>query len=837
MKTLRWLGGCLALVLVGPLWAQTTNSPRLLYVMPAGGQAGSTVEITITGQDLDDAQGLHFNFPGVTVERLGSEKPPPVDAKAKKPSALGKPMPAQVSHRFKITLPSSAPVGIQDVRVVTKSGVSNPRAFVVGDGHELLEKEPNNDVGQAQRADLNSTVHGVILQPTDVDYFLFQGKKGQRIVISCLTTSIDSKLPAVLDLYSISGTLLGSNRGYQGNDAVLDAMLPDDGDYYVRLHGFTYTQGGPDFFYRLTIGTSPWIDAVFPSIVEAGKESVVTVIGRNLPEGRPVGDMHPGGRALESIVLKVKPTAAAAGLALTGFVAPPASFADGFEVRLRGSAGSSNGYLLHVAGSPVVKDDDGNDSPATAQRIQVPCVVAGRIEKKADVDWYAFSAKKGDALSIELFGDRLGSPMDLVLQLRNAKGTVITDQDDSIDIVSPQFFTQTSDPPRYRFVPSADGEYHVMVTGKEAFTHFGLRHLYHLRIAPEQPDFRLVAMPTSLISPEGVAVGRAGQQAYTVYVQALDGFNSDITIMAEGLPKGVTFKSQIIPAGVKQTAVVVGAAADAADWTGPIRLVGTASISGKKVTREARAATITWPVQQVTPTITRLDRELVLAVRDKPPFSLAATIDKIVVQPGERITIPVKLERLQPNFQTTVQVTSLAVPQGLVVQPLALTPGKDSGNVVIDTKQTVPPGVYSLVLRGTTGPVQPKPQPKPGDKVLSLPASPVLLTILPKSIAKLKVDATIPRLAPGESRDLPVEVARLMNYDGPFKVELIIPKDVKGLQAPAAQIKAGENATKLVVSASADAPVGVARLIVRLTANYQGIAVVQDSKLSVNVVP
>ncbi len=40
---------------------------------------------------------------------------------------------AVTSQRFKVTLPENASLGVHDVRILTKTGVSNPRAFVVGD--------------------------------------------------------------------------------------------------------------------------------------------------------------------------------------------------------------------------------------------------------------------------------------------------------------------------------------------------------------------------------------------------------------------------------------------------------------------------------------------------------------------------------------------------------------------------------------------------------------------------------------------------------------------------------------------------------------------------------
>src|SRR5437660_5024782 len=88
-------------------WGQSVPPPRLLYVMPPSGQAGSTFEILLTGQDIDTAEGLYFNFPGVTAERLGSEKASqPVDPKLKKQPAK---MQGLLSQNFKVTLPGNAP--------------------------------------------------------------------------------------------------------------------------------------------------------------------------------------------------------------------------------------------------------------------------------------------------------------------------------------------------------------------------------------------------------------------------------------------------------------------------------------------------------------------------------------------------------------------------------------------------------------------------------------------------------------------------------------------------------------------------------------------------------
>ncbi|MBI3821971.1 MAG: PPC domain-containing protein, partial [Planctomycetes bacterium] len=367
------------------MMAPTQGSPRISHIMPIGGQAGTTFDLKVTGQDLKDVEGLHFNFPGVKVQVEGSEVTP-VEKK-------GKPAPPLNSQKFKVTLPANAPIGIQDVRIVTKAGISNPRAFVVSDHKEFAEEEPNDDVPKAQRIELNSSVSGVISVPTDVDYYVFAGKKGQRVICSVLSTSVDSRLPALIQLFTATDNYLGSNRSYSQNDAVVDAVLPADGDYYVRICSFSYTQGGIDYFYRLTVSTAPWIDAVFPSVVEAGKEAQVTVYGRNLPGGKLDPDLLVNDRPLEKAVVTVKASAdpmALQRLAFTGFMMPPSSMLDGFDHRLKNASGQSNPFLMTYASAPVVLDSGDNDTQDKAQQLPMPCVIAGRIEKKADKDWYAF---------------------------------------------------------------------------------------------------------------------------------------------------------------------------------------------------------------------------------------------------------------------------------------------------------------------------------------------------------------------------------------------------------------------------------------------------------------
>ena len=266
-------------LLLGAGFAAGQTGPQLLTVFPPGAKGGDTVEVTCSGVGFDGDEKLLFGHKGFTAERVGGAT---VDPKAPKGAPAA-------SVKFKVTVPKDA-AGTTDVRVVSKSGLSNPRAFVVGNLTEANETEPNNDVGQAQKIELDTTVNGVITTPIDVDYVAFKAKAGQNIVVYCLTTSIDSKLSADLLVVSPDGKPLAENRGYRGGDAVLDFKAPTDGEYLVRVAQFAYTTGGSDHFYRLTVTTGPWVDAVFPlsrtnDATPSAATSMVEADGLFKPEG------------------------------------------------------------------------------------------------------------------------------------------------------------------------------------------------------------------------------------------------------------------------------------------------------------------------------------------------------------------------------------------------------------------------------------------------------------------------------------------------------------------------------------------------------------------------
>ena len=155
---IRAFPALIALVFGGSL--VQAASPSLGGISPLGGQRGTDAVVTFNGVRLADAQEVLIYYPGVTVKKLEVVND------------------AQVKVTF--TIAADCKLGEHLFRMRTAGGISEARTFWVGALPSVDEKEPNSEFEQGQPIPFNSTVHGSIAGE-DVDYFVVEVKKGQRI--------------------------------------------------------------------------------------------------------------------------------------------------------------------------------------------------------------------------------------------------------------------------------------------------------------------------------------------------------------------------------------------------------------------------------------------------------------------------------------------------------------------------------------------------------------------------------------------------------------------------------------------------------------------------------
>ena len=203
-------------------------APRLLTTMPMGAKAGTTVEVTITGEHIEDAE-LQFSSSKVSA--------------VPKRNAEG----VVMQNKFVVSIAPDATPQICEARVMTRRGISSSRAFSIHNMEEIVREKPNTTLQTALPLPANSICNATTTTKA-VDYYSIQTTKGHRYAIECATSGIDSKLTPVLIVADPAGRDLLVNR----RSGFLDFTAPADGPCVIKVHGLTF-QGGAENFYRLVI--------------------------------------------------------------------------------------------------------------------------------------------------------------------------------------------------------------------------------------------------------------------------------------------------------------------------------------------------------------------------------------------------------------------------------------------------------------------------------------------------------------------------------------------------------------------------------------------------------
>ena len=121
----RFVFGLVYLAVCGTAVAQPPPglpSPRVQTVFPLGVKAGASVEVTVTGSDIEEPEKLLFAHPGLKGEYLAPPKegtPDPKDPKKTVPPPKVNPA---GPHKFKVTAAADVPPGNYDLRFVGQWG-------------------------------------------------------------------------------------------------------------------------------------------------------------------------------------------------------------------------------------------------------------------------------------------------------------------------------------------------------------------------------------------------------------------------------------------------------------------------------------------------------------------------------------------------------------------------------------------------------------------------------------------------------------------------------------------------------------------------------------------
>jgi hypothetical protein len=680
----------LALLMAAGAAGAQEFAPHIGYVYPAGGQQGTTFQVTFGGQFLVEPSAATVSGTGVQAVVLPSEPlltgKQAADLRGKlkelrkqKGGAAIKEI-RELSHKLavyekskvtpatgeriavRIIIARDAVPGNREVRLATATGLTNPLLFQVGQLPECREPDsgreddwtrtqktindpdsrvkPGRNAAQPTAVTLPTTVNGQIL-PGEADRFRFQARKGQKLVVAVharellpyLADTVPGWLQATVSVSDPKGKELTAEDDVQIRpDPVLRYAIPEDGKYVMEIRDSLY-RGREDFVYRIRIGELP-----------------------GLPN-------------------------------------------DALPAALAARQSDAGGQL------PESAEREPNDTPDSAQPVAPPIVITGRIDEPGDCDVYRFEGKAGDPVVAEVTARRLDSPLDSLLIITNADDKRIGFNDDHEDKGS-GLNTHHADSYLAVTLPST-GVYFALIGDTQQKG--GAAYGYRLRLSPPQPDFTL------RITPSTLNIRANATQPLTVYALRRDGFSGAITLALKDAPPGFLLAGGNIPANQDKVQCTLTAPASAPQTPVRITLEGRAAIRGQPVVRSAVPAqelTQAFSYQHLVPS-----EDLLVQVTDKfAPDSPARLLS------GTPVKIPMKgtAQALfsAPRYSSfdKDQIRLLDPPEGITIKGTASDKGRLEILLEADAAK-VKPGlagnlIAAFAAKDPTPPGAPKINPK-----------------------------------------------------------------------------------------------------------------------------
>ena len=727
--------------------------PRIGYVYPAGGKQGSTFQVVAGGQALTGATNVYVSGSGVQAavleyvrpltqkefmdlkeklkdlqekrvaslktnkKRGGTAASPWTDADDKAfaeikkkllnpPIKFGNPAIAE-NVILEVTMAANAEPGQREIRLGTPLGLSNPLVFCVGQLPEFSQKagkavqatkfnrEPGASAARAEmRITLPAVVNGQIM-PGAADRFRFNARKGQRLVLATAARQLIPYLPdavpgwfqATLALYDAKGKELAYDDDFRFSpDPVLYYEIPADGDYAIEIKDSIY-RGREDFVYRITLGELPFITSIFPLGGPAGAQTSVELKGWNL--------------AVTNLTVDDKDQAPGNH---------PLSVRKGEQV--------SNLVPFAVDTLPEVMEKEPNNQAASAQRVTLPVIVNGRIDKPGDTDVFSIEGRAGSEIIAEVFARRLNSPLDSVLRLTDAAGELIAFNDDHEDKGS-GLTTHHADS-YLRAKLATNGTYYLYIADTQH--QGGPEYAYRLRLSAPQPDFALRVVPSS------VTVRGAGAVPITVYALRKDGFTNEITLALKDAPRGFTLSGGVVPANQDQIRLTLSAPSTQAEPI-DVTLEGRATIQGRAVAHPAVPAEDMMQAFAYRHLVTAQELKVVVNNRWMPRTSIRLLGESPVRIPAGG-TVTVQVATPSSGFSERVRLELSDPPEGITIKDVS--PSRDGTQIVLESDAAkVKPGlkgnlIVNVFANNGPGTVSTKPKAKMTTKRAPLGALPAM---------------------------------------------------------------------------------------------------------------
>lgn len=614
--------------------------PALSRLSPVGVQRGTESELSLIGARLGDAEELLFYEPGIEVLSLAAEKDNQV--------------------QVKLRIAAEARVGLHAVRLRTKTGLSDIRLLAVGHLPQISEEEPNSAFDSPQAISLGVTVEGVV-QSEDVDYFVVEAKKGERITaeVEGLRLGYTFFDPYVAILNAERFELARSDdAALLRQDCVCSTIAPADGKYIIEVREVAYGGDG-NSLYRLHVGTFPRPLIAFPPGGKPGESVEITWLG------------GPEGPWKQQVRLPETPSNGVGEV-----VAEDA----------HGRSPSAN--RLRVLDLDHAAEVEPNNALGQAAPMPAPGAAHGIISEPGDIDCFKFTAKKGQQYDIRVYArETLRSPLDSVLNVYRAENNQrLGGNDDNAGM--PDSYQRVSIP--------ADGDYIIRVNdhlgaGGETF-------VYRVEVTPVAPELTLSLPEKQRYVATTLTVPRGNRQALMVNAERRN-FGGDLRLLAENLPEGVEMQVPTVTGG--SVPVLFTAKADAPLTGRLVDLKATTIEEGKNVSGRLSQRTMLVRGQNNRDVWGHDAERMAAATIEKVPFQIEIVQPQVPIVRDGSMRLKVVAQR-EEGFDAEIAIQMLYNPSGIGSSgSIRIAKGTNEAEIPLTANGGASIGVHDIIVTGS----------------------------------------------------------------------------------------------------------------------------------------
>ena len=762
------------LVLSGSAVCSSAAGPSMESVAPSVGQRGTDFSLKIVGAGLSDAKEVLLYSPGVSCVELN----------------------AASDNELSVTLHASpdCPLGNHPFRMRTSNGITELKLFRITSLPVMAEAESNDQPSEATLVPANVTITGY-LDKSDLDCFKVNLRRGDRLAAEVEAVRLGASLvDTVLTVFGPDGKPLKivDDTALFGQDPFLSLVAQSDGEYCVQVHEVNL-EGDENSRYALHVGTFPRPSFVFPAGGPAGKQLEV----------RFEGD------ALGSITRRV-----------TLPDSPQTEF--GLFAEDRGLT-SPTPIPFRVSSFENQIESEPNEDPTlvSVAAVDLPIAFNGILQETGDIDCFRFRMSEGQKIQFDSFADHIGSPVDTIISILEADGTVLVANDD-----------YGSHDSRLVFQAPRTGEYIFRIADQRGAG--GKNFVY--RVEASRPSASLVAF---LPRPDRVSQERQaisvprGNRVMTFLAVQRHGVNSDVRLSPQSLPAGIGSFFATVPGDCFLVPVVIEAAPDAPIGGNLVRIFASGEANGSTVTGEFQQV-----VDLVNASADRLYQsvsvdQLAIAVIEPVPFTIQLETPKASLVKDGTIELRVSVNRAK-DFTDPIDVTFPFLPPW-VDGPAKMTIAADETSGVYVAHafpqasarswQICAEGRAAAVTARESGMMDPgaNPPQRRGRRVSKKIDVSVATQLVDLVIADSPISGVIGKVAGQQGTTIHVVSSIERSGPVPDQLEATLEGLPNRVEASPVKITTKEGSAKFEIRLDATAPVGEFNsLVCRLTGKIEG---------------